>query len=895
MTVLDDFAHLYEFPLDTFQSRACVALEAGHEVLVAAPTGAGKTIVGEFAVHLALAGGGKCFYTTPIKALSNQKFADLRRRYGSARVGLLTGDNTVNGEAPIVVMTTEVLRNMLYVGSTTLTGLRFVVLDEVHYLADRTRGAVWEEIIIHLPESVSVVALSATVSNVEEFGEWLETVRGDTTIVVEERRPVPLYQHVLVGRRLYNLFDDGDGGTVSHVNSELEAAVRRERRREPFDQRRGRGRPPSRRRRDIYASRPEVVAELSSSGLLPAIVFIFSRLGCEAAVDQCRYGHVRLTNAAERVEITRVVEERTAGLSDADLDVLGYQAWAESLSRGIAAHHAGLLPSFKECVEALFVRGLVKVVFATETLALGINMPARSVVLEKLTKWNGDVHADITPGEFTQLTGRAGRRGIDVEGHAVVQWRPEVDVADIAGLASTRTYPLRSSFRPSYNMAVNLVGQFGRARARTLLESSFAQFQADRAVVGLARQARKAEQRAAAAEADATCDLGDFAEYTRLRRQLSALEKSTNREQRRVDKESVVTSLAQLRIGDVIDVPRGKWAGRAVVVDPGTRSSRDDPRPVVITARRQARRLSVVDFASAVIPVAQIKVPVSFNPRNPQQRRTLAAQLRSRTRDIAVSAPPSRPDEVGEEIVQLRAAIRAHPCHACPEREKHTRAVALARSAEHDAAQVAERIEQRTNTIARDFDRVCGVLTELGHLVQDEVSADGRALGRLYNELDLLAAECLRLGVWEGLDAPALAACLAALVFESRSVDRAPVSPPEDAAVRAALREMGRIGRELEVLERGHGLRFLRDLDTGFSRAAWEWADGSELATVLLDLDVTPGDFVRSTRQLIDLCEQVAVAAGDSPVATTARKTVPRLRRGVVAETPPSLTDPVVE
>src|SRR3954469_10244402 len=219
--VLRDFSSLYEFPLDEFQLEGCRAIEDGRGVLVAAPTGSGKTVVGEFAIHLALATGRKCFYTTPIKALSNQKYHDLVARYGPDDVGLLTGDNVVNSEAPVVVMTTEVLRNMLYAGSRTLMGLGFVVMDEVHYLADRSRGAVWEEVMIHLPESVTVVSLSATVSNAEEFGEWLATVRGETATIVEERRPVPLYQHVLVGRRVFGLFADDDAGPDARVNPEL--------------------------------------------------------------------------------------------------------------------------------------------------------------------------------------------------------------------------------------------------------------------------------------------------------------------------------------------------------------------------------------------------------------------------------------------------------------------------------------------------------------------------------------------------------------------------------------------------------------------------------------------------------------------------------------------------
>jgi ATP-dependent RNA helicase HelY len=475
MTTLDDFARLYDFTLDDFQRRACESLERGHGVLVAAPTGSGKTLVGEFAVHLALEHGGKCFYTTPIKALSNQKFADLTARYGPGRVGLLTGDNTINGEAPVVVMTTEVLRNMLYAGSTTLTGLQFAVMDEVHYLADRSRGAVWEEVIIHLPESVAVVSLSATVSNAEEFGEWLATVRGSNDIVVEERRPVPLFQHVMVGSRLYDLFSDSDsdrGGGPTVVNPRLTQVARddwRSSRTRDHRSKRGTYRRPS--GRALVPSRTDVVERLDAEGLLPAIMFIFSRKGCDAAVQQCLYANLRLTTPDERAEITAFVEERTSVLPQSDLDVLGYPDWAEALTRGISSHHAGMLPIFKECVEELFSRGLVKVVFATETLALGINMPARSVVIDKLSKWNGETHADVTPGEYTQLTGRAGRRGIDVEGHAVVLWAPDFDPTAVAGLASTRTYPLRSSFRPSYNMAVNLVHQFGKDTARELLES----------------------------------------------------------------------------------------------------------------------------------------------------------------------------------------------------------------------------------------------------------------------------------------------------------------------------------------------------------------------------------------------------------------------------------------
>ncbi len=657
--VLADFAGQYAFPLDDFQVAACREIEDGRGVLVAAPTGSGKTVVGEFAVHLALATGRKCFYTTPIKALSNQKYNDLVARYGADQVGLLTGDNVVNGEAPIVVMTTEVLRNMLYAGSRTLLGLGFVVMDEVHYLADRMRGAVWEEVIIHLPESVSVVSLSATVSNAEEFGEWLETVRGDTTTIVEEKRPVPLFQHVMVGRRLLDLFASSDvdasAGFVKEgapVNNELVriarddwASARMKDRRTARDKRPGRGGPKQvgNGRRVWIPSRVDVIERLERERLLPAIVFIFSRVGCDAAVTQCLNANVRLTSTEERDTIYQYVEERCRHLDDDDLHVLGYHEFLDGLTRGVAAHHAGMLPAFKQCVEALYVRGLCKVVFATETLALGINMPARTVVIEKLSKWNGEAHADITPGEYTQLTGRAGRRGLDVEGHGVVLWQPGMDPREVAGLASTRTYPLRSSFRPSYNMAVNLVNQFGRERARATLEQSFAQFQADKAVVGLARQLRKSEDALDGYAEAATCHLGDFMEYAALRRRISDVEKGAARNRRTDRRDEAAASLARLRPGDVIEVPAGKFAGFAVVIDPGVGGD-GDPRPQVVTVDRQARRLAMTDFPVPVESLAQAEGPqVVQRAQPPDAARAERRPAQPHPRPHPAVAPPRQP------------------------------------------------------------------------------------------------------------------------------------------------------------------------------------------------------------------------------------------------------------
>lgn len=513
----NEFASRYEFPFDDFQTISCQHVEDGKSVLVAAPTGAGKTIVGEFAAFMAEQKGERCFYTTPIKALSNQKFAELCKVHGEANVGLLTGDSSVNGDAPIVVMTTEVLRNMIYARPEGIENLGYVVMDEVHYLADKFRGAVWEEILIHLPERIQVISLSATVSNAEEFGAWLKNVRGETEVVLSEIRPVPLYQHILIGNRLLDLFvDDG------RVNPELIRLERSSARRIPGNSRSG-GRSFS----SIKApTRPEIIWKLHERHYLPAIYFIFSRAGCDAAVTQCIRDGLSLTTSDEREIIQSVIARKTAELPHEDFGILGFHEWSQALERGIASHHAGLLPMFKETVEELFQQGLIKLVFATETLALGINMPARTVFLEKLIKWNGESHVAVTPGEYTQLTGRAGRRGIDIEGNAVVLWSEQIDSSMAAGLASTRTYPLKSSFSPTYNMSANLISRFGKERARKSLAASFAQFQADHSVSGLLKQIAKNEDAISRIPGEGGCHLGDFSEYMEYRFAIKKLEQS---------------------------------------------------------------------------------------------------------------------------------------------------------------------------------------------------------------------------------------------------------------------------------------------------------------------------------------------------------------------------------
>jgi len=751
------FSESFPFELDPFQIDACHALESGKGVLVAAPTGAGKTIVGEFAVDLVINSGGKCFYTTPIKALSNQKYQELSSKYGENKIGLLTGDTSINSEAQIVVMTTEVLRNMIYSNSSTISDLKYVVMDEVHYLADKFRGAVWEEILIHLSEAVQVISLSATVSNAEEFGEWLQTVRGETEVIVSEIRPVPLYQHVLFGNRILDLF-----GENQKLNPELTRLER-----DTYRQIRGNWRDKPKGPKPLMRS--EIIEKLDREGLLPAITFIFSRNNCDAAVRQCLAAGIRLTNGEERKEIRATIARNMKNLAEEDLVVIGYYEWADSLERGIAAHHAGLLPAFKVTVEELFQRGLVKAVFATETLALGINMPARTVVLEKLSKWNGEAHVAISPGEYTQLTGRAGRRGIDIEGNAVILWNNDLDSTSVGGLASTRTYPLKSSFKPTYNMSINLISQFGSDRARTSLESSLAQFQADKAVVGLAKQIRKNESARDELNKQISCHLGDFSQYASMRGEIKNLE----------------------------------------------------------TEGRRSRR---------------------------------------------------KRHEIEEEIGSLRKRLKQHPSHNCPERESHSRIAERSQRLQREIDGLKERIESRTNVIAKRFDRIKVILDRFGYIDNDVITKSGRLLAKIYGETDLLIAESIQAGIFDRLTPPDLVSVISACIYESRNDEAAKV-PRGD--IQLALAAISGIYSKIHDAESDMNLEPMRAPDFGFCWAAHKWASGHSLTAVLKGSDLTVGDFVRSMKQIIDLLRQLGNAAPD--LQGVIDQSLKQIDRGVIA------------
>ena len=818
------------FPPDRFQIEAADAIDRGASVVVTAPTGSGKTVVAEAAIARTLEMGQRAVYTTPLKALSNQKFGDFRRVHGDAGVGLLTGDNSINGNAPIVVMTTEVLRNMMYAESPDLDDVGVVVLDEVHYLQDPERGGVWEEIIVHLDRAIPLVCLSATIANAEEFTGWMRQRRGDLALVVERERPVPLESLYLVrdrwekdGLRLFPVF---------HGNRPNERVARTLR---------GGGHGG---RRYGTPRRFETVELLRRKGLLPAIYFIFSRKGCDDAVETVVGRGLRLTTAAEAATIKTVAEAKTRHLAPTDLAVIGYDRWLRGLEAGVAPHHAGLVPAMKETVEQLFAGGLVRLVFATETLALGINMPARSVVLENLSKFTGEGHEMLQPGDYTQLTGRAGRRGIDEAGTAVILHSPYVEFERAAGIAGRGSHPLRSSFRPTYNMAVNLVARYDRKRAEEMLTASFAEYADQRRRSELETELESDRRSLVVARSRAEHPGVDV---------WAVIDAPPQNRHRAVAEFAAATTA-----GDILEWEEPGGAVRVAVVARGTGKR---PRLLTISAHAELRRLAPERLPDTVARVGRIELPRPFRPRDAAYRHRVADAL-------ARFAPGER------EVLPTVADPTADP-----ELAPHLEAAREARRLEQSLATRESRADSLPPGVVTAFRGLMGLLERRGYVTGWRLTDKGQRLRRVYNELDLLLAEALDRGWFEALDGPETAALASAFTFEPRRESADLGWPPSlrDAGDRLML-----LWEEIVAAERHARVPTTRPPDPGFATTALRWAAGSSLYEIFADDETAAvGDFVRNCRQLIDLLRQIRDLGPEPPSGV--RAAIRGLDRGVVA------------
>jgi ATP-dependent RNA helicase HelY len=840
---LAEFFDQLPYRPDPFQIEAGLALEAGRSVVVTAPTGAGKTLVAEIAIHLAVASGRRVFYTTPIKALSNQKFNDLIDAYGADRVGLLTGDNVINGGAEIVVMTTEVLRNMIYADTRTLDEVEFVILDEVHYLQDRFRGAVWEEVLIHAPAHVRMVALSATIANADEFAAWITERRGDTALVITTERPVPLEGRYLMAdrmgtQRMLMLATFSDKGGKLRPNPKLEHLLGLER---------------GRRTRFTTPGRVEIIEHLADEGMLPVIYFIFSRAGCDSAALSVLESGIRLIDPDLRPAIRQIAEARTAHLSDADLTALDYGRWISGLEAGVAAHHAGLVPAFKETVEELFSTGMLKVVFATETLALGINMPARTVVLDTLSKFDGEGHSLLEPGDYTQLTGRAGRRGIDTVGYGVVLHSRFIRFDQVVGIASIGSHPLRSSFRPTYNMAANLVANYTEERASELLEASFAQFQRQGSSASAEATLRQMEDRLGDELTRAQCELGSVEEY------LTAIEGA--------DAVSAQRLAGTLHPGDVVDIPAGPRAGRYLILRRVARGKRGVRHLVMGTGGRTST-LGEHEMVAGTVKAGSISMPREYQGNDRKFNQVVVRKLRG-------IPPPEQRQARGDGQPRID-----HPVAACPDAASHIQWLRKARRTQRRIDQTRTDLRRDGVGLVDEFRWIQSLLSEWGYLRDWSLTDRGERLRFLYNELDLLLVEVAERGAFWSLTPAELAALASCFVFEPRTDQPAEPTWPS-VALERRYNDVVAVWEELADSERRHRLPMTRRPDPGFVESAYAWAMGRELDDLPTAERLAAGDFVRVSRQLVDLIKQLRDVF--PPLAEDARSALTAIDRGVVA------------
>lgn len=838
---LQQFWDGVEFDPDPFQREAADAISNGSSVVVTAPTGAGKTLVAEAAIYRCLENGQRAFYTTPLKALSNQKFSDFKKAYREDEVGLLTGDNVINPEARLRVATLEVLRNMIYADPGQLDDVGLVVLDEAHYLQDRSRGAAWEEVLIHCPQHVQFVCLSATISNNGEFADWVRERRGPTRLVTTSERPVPLEPMYMLkdktGSRalhLHPMFIKRDGRRRS--NPRLEHMLGLER---------------GRKRRFKTPNRVDVVERLEIERMLPAIYFIFSRAGCDTAARRLVESGVRLTAREDRAAIREIAENRTSHLADGDLDVLGYDIWLAALESGVAAHHAGLVPAFKETVEELFGLGLVRVVFATETLSLGINMPARSVVIENLSKFTGESHELLRPGDYTQLTGRAGRRGIDVEGFGIVLHSPYVRFDTVQEIASLGAHELTSSFRPTYNMTANLIATYAQDEAEELLKASFAAFQHEGKFLETESRVENLYDELMAEEEKARCELGNVEEYQ------AAIEAAVP--SRRQDGLKSV-----LGPGTVVDVVGGPRDGRYAVLK-RLSSKGGGARYLVLSTSGKVSTIGYKQITDASRRAGSIELPVPFKPRDRRFIQDTLRKLRtvqSRPRDRS-----PRPHTVD------------HPVAACPDAPAHLAALRKANRLRRRLEQHRTLMRESGHGLVEEFHSIHALLDDLDYTDGWALRPRGERLRRIYNEMDLLITEVIERGLLYDLGPLELASLVSVFVYEPRTDQESAPDWPTP-ALHESWEAVSELWEDLIRLERHHRLTPTRRPDPGFGMLAFDWAGGKSFDDLPAH-GMAAGDFVRVSRQLADLLRQIRDAAGE--LSENASRALSAIDRGVVA------------
>ena len=845
-----DLKNLFPFELDQFQQQAIAALNAGRSVVVCAPTGSGKTLIGEYTIYRALSRGGRVFYTTPLKALSNQKLRDFREQFGAEQVGLLTGDISINRDAPILVMTTEIFRNMLYgtpIGEvgTSLVGVEAVVLDECHYMNDRQRGTVWEESIIYCPPEVQLVALSATVANSDQLTDWLNLVHGSTELIYSDFRPVPLQFYFGNPKGIFPLLDQNQ----NQIHPRLKPKG-------PKSKGKG-GRPES-------PTITYILSHLAQRDMLPAIYFIFSRRGCDKAVEEM--GELSLVNEQEAAELKVRIDEFLSRNPDA-----GRAGQVEPLYRGIAAHHAGILPAWKGFVEELFQLGLVKVVFATETLAAGINMPARTTVISTLSKRTDTGHRLLTASEFLQMAGRAGRRGMDATGYVVTLQTPFEGAKEAAYLATAGADPLVSQFTPNYGMVLNLLQTHSITEAKDLVERSFAQYLAtlylrpqQQAITELTTELTKLEIQLAPVDV----------------KQLSSYEKLSERlkEERRLLK-TLQTQAEETRAGEIAHFIQYVNPGTILYLK-GKYVQVSSPVPSVLVTKEKGRgqspyllclsadnRWYVATTADVVGLYGEIVETQNFASLQPPEELVLKpGQVRRGTEEteaIASSIPPTVELTVAPEVLAqqqvvdaVKAQLDAHPVRQLgnPSNllKRHRRRLALQEEINERQAQYRKNQAHHW----QEFLNLIEILRAFGCLEEVKPTLLGQAAAAIRGDNELWIGLALMSGEFDALDPHHLAAAMCALVTETPRPDSWTNYPPPEQVIEALAGLRG-TRRQLFQLQRRYHVALPVWLEYELIGIVEQWALGVEWTQLCANTSLDEGDIVRILRRTVDILSQI--------------------------------------
>jgi len=845
------YQNLFPFELDEFQKSAITALNAGRSVVVCAPTGSGKTLIGEYAIYRALSRGRRVFYTTPLKALSNQKLRDFRDRFGADMVGLLTGDASINREAPILVMTTEIFRNMLYgtpIGEvgTSLAGVEAVVLDECHYMNDRQRGTVWEESIIYCPREIQLAALSATIANSDQLTDWINQVHGPTELIYSNFRPVPLEFHFCTPKGLFPLLNSDS----TKISPQLKQA--RGKRQEPKG------------KRPESPSLAYTLTQLTSRDMLPVIYFIFSRRGCDKAVADL--GEMSLVNQAEAERLRWQIDEFLKRNPDA-----GRTGQILPLYRGIAAHHAGILPAWKGLVEELFQQGLIKVVFATETLAAGINMPARTTVISSLSKRTDLGHRLLNASEFLQMAGRAGRRGMDELGHVVTVQTPFEGAKEAAYLATAEADPLVSQFTPSYGMVLNLLQTHTLEQTKELVERSFGQYMSTlylrpqyQALAELQAQLAQIQTQLAA------IDIEQLASYEKLQQRLKVerLSLKTLQEQATEARAAELGMMISFAVSGTLLSLKGKHVPTAspipVVLIAKTPGTGQSPYLVCLSRNNRWYVVTTVDVVDLYAELPRLDIPSDLLP--PVEMPLKPGQSR-RGNEVTAATAQAIPDTVAlntapevlaqqERVAAVEAQLQAHPIHQWGNPgsilKRRTRSMQL--QAEIESRETE--LNRQSQRYWEEFLHLIEILQRFGCLVDLIPTALGQIAAAIRGDNELWLGLAVASGEFDDLDPHHLAAAIAALLTETPRPDswvRYTLSPE----VEEALAGLRGTRRQLFQLQRRYGVTLPIWLEYDLVVLVEQWALGVEWSELCAHTSLDEGDVVRLLRRTLDLLSQL--------------------------------------